>query len=61
MHYLIPDITTAYTTAAVAVITTAITYFVGGEVNRFEGVPEGDKITQRQKLIVEIEKKYGEQ
>jgi len=30
------------------------------ERNRFEGVPEGDKIKQRQKMIAEIEKKYGE-
>jgi amino acid transporter len=30
------------------------------ERNRFEGVPQGDKITQRQKMIAEIEKKYGE-
>ena len=30
------------------------------ERNRFEGVPEGDKIAQRQKMIAEIEKKYGE-
>jgi len=61
MHYLIPDATTAYTNVAVAVITTAITFFVGGEDNRFEGVPEGDKIVQRQKMIADIEKKYGEQ
>jgi hypothetical protein len=31
------------------------------ERNRFEGVPEGEKIAQRQKLIADIEKKYGEQ
>jgi amino acid transporter len=30
------------------------------ERNRFEGIPEGEKITQRQKMIAEIEKKYGE-
>jgi len=30
------------------------------ERNRFEGIPEGDKITQRQKMIAEVEKKYGE-
>jgi len=60
MHYLIPGTTTAYTTVAVAVITTAITFFVGAEANRFEGVPEGDKIVQRQKMIADIEKKYGE-
>jgi hypothetical protein len=32
----------------------------GGEASRFEGVPESDKIAQRQKMITEIEKKYGE-
>lgn len=31
------------------------------ERNRFEGVPEGEKIKERQKMIAEIEKKYGEQ
>jgi len=61
MHYLIPGAGTAYTTLAVAVITTVITYMTGGEEKRFEGVPEGDKITQRQKMIADIEKKYGEQ
>jgi amino acid transporter len=30
------------------------------ERNRFEGVPEGDKIKERQKMIAEVEKKYGE-
>jgi amino acid transporter len=30
------------------------------ERNRFEGVPEGDKIRERQKMIADIEKKYGE-
>jgi len=60
MHYLIPGPGTAYTTLAVAVITTVVTYLTGGEENRFEGVPEGDKIVQRQKLIADIEKKYGE-
>lgn len=61
MHFLIPGTTTAYTTIAVAVITTVITYMTGGEDNRFEGVPEGEKIKERQKMIAEIEKKYGEQ
>jgi amino acid transporter len=28
--------------------------------NRFEGVPEGERIVQRQKLIAEIEEQYGE-
>ncbi len=60
MHFLIPDSVTAYTTLAIAVITTVITYITGGEDNRFEGVPEGDKIAQRQKMIADIEKKYGE-
>jgi amino acid transporter len=30
------------------------------EKNRFEGVPTGEKIAQRQKMISEVEKKYGE-
>jgi amino acid transporter len=60
MHFLIPGPATAYTTLAIAVITTVITYITGGEDNRFEGVPEGDKIAQRQKMIADIEKKYGE-
>jgi hypothetical protein len=61
MHFLIPDAATSYTALAVGVITTVITYVTGGEDNRFEGVPEGDKIVQRQKMIADIEKKYGEQ
>jgi amino acid transporter len=60
MHFLIPDAGTAYIALAVAVITTVITYVTGGEDKRFEGVPEGDKIAQRQKMINDIEKKYGE-
>jgi hypothetical protein len=60
MHFLIPGSATAYTTLAIAVITTVITYITGGEDNRFEGVPEGEKIAQRQKMIADIEKKYGE-
>jgi amino acid transporter len=32
----------------------------GFERNRFEGVPEGEKIKERQKMIADIEKKYGE-
>jgi hypothetical protein len=32
----------------------------GGEDGRFEGVPEGEKIKERQKMIADIEKKYGE-
>jgi amino acid transporter len=60
MHFLIPGASTAYTTLGIAVITTVITYITGGEDKRFEGVPEGDKIAQRQKMIADIEKKYGE-
>ncbi len=47
-----------YLTIAMIVIMVIIWYAF--ERNRFEGVPEGDKITQRQKMIAEIEKKYGE-
>ena len=60
MHFLIPDITTSYIALGVAVVLGIITYMTGGEENRFEGVPEGDKIAQRQKMIADIEKKYGE-
>jgi hypothetical protein len=60
MHFLIPDTGTSYTALAVAVIALVITYVTGGEDKRFEGVPEGDKITQRQKMIADIEKKFGE-
>ena len=57
---LIPDAITAYITIGIAVVGLIITYRSGGEANRFEGVPEGDKIKQRQKLIADIEKRYGE-
>jgi amino acid transporter len=60
MHFLIPDKSISYITIGIAVIATVITYITGGEDNRFEGVPEGEKINQRQKMIAEIEKKYGE-
>ena len=60
MHFLVPDRMTSYIALGVAVIITVITYMTGGEENRFEGVPEGDKIAQRQKMIADIEKKYGE-
>jgi amino acid transporter len=56
----VPDAATAYAGIAIAVIGTVITYMYGGESNRFEGVPEGERITQRQKMIAEVEKKYGE-
>ena len=58
---LIPNAGTAYVALAIAVIGGIITFVAGGESNRFEGVPEGDKIAQRQKMIAEIEKQYGEQ
>jgi hypothetical protein len=58
---LIPNTPTAFAAIVIAVIGAVITYMYGGESNRFEGVPEGDKIAQRQKMIAEIEKQYGEQ
>lgn len=61
MHFLVPDRNTAFIAVGVAIITTVITYIAGGEEARFEGVPEGEKIQQRQKMIAEIEKQYGEQ
>lgn len=60
MHFLVPDRTTAIIAIVVAIIGTAITFMTGGEDGRFEGVPEGAKIAERQKMIAEIEKKYGE-
>lgn len=47
-----------YLTIAMVVVMVVLWYSF--ERNRFEGVPEGDKIAQRQKMITEIEKKYGE-
>ncbi len=61
LHFLIPDATTSYIAIGVAVVAAVITFMTGGEDQRFEGVPEGDKIKQRQKMIADIEKKYGEQ
>jgi amino acid transporter len=57
---LIPDTTTAYVAIALAVIGAVFTYMRGGESVRFEGVPEGDKIRERQKMIADVEKQYGE-
>jgi hypothetical protein len=57
---LIPDAATSYVAIGVAVLGAIITYLYGGEAKRFEGVPEGEQIAQRQKMIAEIEKKYGE-
>ena len=59
-HFLVPDRTTAIIAIVVSIIGTAITFMTGGEDGRFEGVPEGDKIKQRQAQIAEIEKQYGE-
>jgi amino acid transporter len=61
LQVLIPDAGTAYVAVAVAVIGAIVTFIVGGEAKRFEGVPEGEKIAQRQKMIAEVEKQYGEQ
>ncbi|HNO86281.1 MAG TPA: hypothetical protein PKM54_16710, partial [Anaerolineales bacterium] len=60
MHFLIPDATTSYIAIGVAVLAAIITFMTGGEDNRFEGVPEGDKIKERQAKIAEIEKQFGE-
>lgn len=57
---LVPAASTAYIILGIAVIGAVITYFYGGESNRFEGVPEGATIAERQGMIKEIEKKYGE-
>ena len=60
LHFLIPDATTSYIAIGVAIVTSAIAFVTGGEDKRFEGVPEGDKIKERQAKIAEIEKQYGE-
>jgi amino acid transporter len=60
LHFLVPPASVAYTAIGLAVIGAIITFVTGGESKRFEGVPEGEKIAQRQEMIVEIEKKYGE-
>jgi amino acid transporter len=59
-HFLVPDRTIAIIAIVVGVIGTAVTFMTGGEDGRFEGVPEGEKIKERQKMIADIEKKYGE-
>jgi amino acid transporter len=48
-----------YLTVAMVIIMPIIWYAF--ERNRFEGVPEGDKIKERQKMIADIEKQYGEE
>ena len=60
LHFLIPPTGTAWVAVIIGVIAAGITFVTGGENNRFEGVPEGEKIAQRQKMIADIEKKYGE-
>ena len=60
LHFLIPTQTTSIVAIVVAVLAGVFTFVTGGEDKRFEGVPEGDKIAQRQKMIADIEKKYGE-
>ena len=45
-----------YLTVAMVIVMVILWYAVVR--NTFEGVPEGDKIAQRQKMIAEIEKKY---
>lgn len=59
-HFLVPDTTTAIIAIVVSIVGTAITFMTGGEDSRFEGVPEGEKIKERQAKIAEIEKQYGE-
>jgi len=41
------------------VIILPIIWFAG-EKDRFQGVPQGEKIQERQKMIADIEKKYAE-
>ena len=60
LHFLVPPSGTAIAALVVGVIGAAVSFMLGGEDSRFEGVPEGDKIVQRQKMIAEIEKKFGE-
>jgi len=45
-----------YLTIAMIIVMPILWY--GFVRNRFEGVPEGDKIKQRQKMIADIESKY---
>jgi len=48
-----------FTLTWVMIVVMVVLWF-GGVRNSFEGVPMGDKIKERQKMIAEIEKKYGE-
>jgi amino acid transporter len=47
-----------YLTVALIIVLPILWYAF--ERNHFEGVPEGEKIAERQKMIADIEKKYGE-
>ena len=53
-----PNVPVFYLTVAMIVILPIV--WVLGENKRFHGVPTGEKIAERQKMITEIEKKYGE-
>lgn len=57
---LVPDKSTAYAAMGIAVVVGAITYFRGGEANRFEGIPEGARIKERQKMIADIEANFAD-
>jgi hypothetical protein len=61
LHFLVPPSSTAITAIIIGVIGAVFSFARGGENKRFEGVPEGEKIKERQKMIAEIEKKFGEQ
>ncbi|MCC6569211.1 MAG: amino acid permease [Anaerolineales bacterium] len=61
LHFLIPPAGTAISAIVIGIVATIITFMTGGEDKRFEGVPEGEKIAQRQKMIADIEKRFGEQ
>jgi len=53
-----PNVPVFYLTLGMVIIL-PILWFAG--INKsFEGVPQGDKITQRQEMIAEIEKKYAD-
>jgi hypothetical protein len=58
LRVIIPSATVGNISIGIAIVGTAITYFFGGEGKRFEGVPEGDKIKQRQKMIAEVESRF---
>ena len=53
-----PNEKVLYVTIALVVLLPILWY--GFERKRFEGVPTGDKILQRQQMIADLEKKYGE-